>query len=216
MSIKIVLADDHVIMREGLHSLLEKEPDMEVVADAENGRMAVQLACKLTPDVIIMDVSMPDLNGMEATRQIVTQCPGVKVLALSMHLNRQFVAKMLKAGAHGYLLKEGAFKELSAAIRVVAANQVYLSPKVASTVIADYLRQMPDDESPVGPPLTAREREVVQLLAEGATTKQIAFRLHVSINTVETHRRQIMNKLNIRSIAELTKYAIREGLTSLD
>lgn len=216
MSIKILIADDHKIVRDGLRSLLEKQPNLEVVAEAENGRAAVQLAKDKSPDVVIMDISMPDLNGIDATRQMITALPEVKVLGLSMHSDKRFVIGMLGAGASGFLLKDCAFEELSQAIKVVIANQVYLSPGIAGTVVNDYVRRILGNYAFFKPVLTPREREVLQLLAEGLSTKQIASRLHVSVKTVETHRRQIMTKLDIHSIAELTKYAVREGLTSLE
>lgn len=216
MSIKILIADDHRIMRSGLRSLLDKELDMEVVAEAENGRMTVQLALKLSPDVVIMDITMPDLNGIEASRQILSRAPDIKVVALSMHSDEQFVVGMLNAGASGYLLKDCALGELCLAIRAVVANQKYLSPGIASIVVKDYLRKLSGAEPPGSPVLTFREREVLQLVAEGKRSKDIADRLHVSVKTVETHRQQIMDKLNIRSVAELTKYAVRKGITALE
>jgi DNA-binding NarL/FixJ family response regulator len=216
MGVRIILADDHKIMREGLKALLEKQTDIEVIAEAENGLEAVRLTQRLKPDIVIMDIGMPGLNGVEATRQIVTEVQGVKVIALSMHSDRRFVIEMLKVGAAGYLLKDSASEELTSAIRAVAANQPYLSPKVTDVVIKDYLNTISRSEPTAFNVLTAREREVLQMLAEGKTTKQIAFALNVSVKTIETHRQQMMEKLNIRSIAELTKYAIREGLTSLE
>ncbi len=213
---RILLADDHKIMREGLKALLEKQEDILVIAEAENGLDAVRLTQKLKPDVVIMDIGMPELNGVEATRRIVAEVPGAKVIALSMHSDRRFVIEMLKVGASGYLLKDSASEELTLAIRAVAANQPYLSPKITDVVIKDYLSALSKTEPTAFTILTAREREVLQLLAEGKTTKQIASALHVSVKTIETHRQQMMEKLNIRSIAELTKYAIREGLTSLE
>ena len=215
MSIRILIVDDHNIIREGLRALLEKEPDMEIVAEAENGRMAVQMVRKSNPDVVIMDIGMPDLNGIEATSQIMARSSSVKVIALSMHSNKQFVVEILKSGALGYLLKDCAFEELASAIRAVVANQNYLSPKIANIIIKDYVRHS-TSESSVFSILTAREREVLQLLAEGKITKEIAYDLHLSIKTIETHRRTIMTKLDIHSVAELTKYAIREGLTPLE
>jgi len=216
MKIKVLLADDHKIFRDGLRSLIEKEPEMEVVAEAENGRKAARLAEKLAPDVIIMDVSMPDMNGIEATRTITSATPDVKLIALSMHSDRRFVLGMLEAGAAGYLLKDCAFEELAGAIRQVARGNSYLSPKIADVVVKGYLNKgtqfAPEEVSP----LTSREREILQLIAEGLSTKEIASHVCLSIKTVETHRRNIMEKLNIRSIAELTKYSIREGLVTLD
>ncbi|MEW6658040.1 MAG: response regulator transcription factor [Thermodesulfobacteriota bacterium] len=214
MPTKIILADDHKIVRQGLRTLLEQEHDLEVVAEADDGRMAVRLARELSPEVVIMDVSMPDLNGIEATRQVLAESPGVKVIGLSMHSDRRFVMNMLKAGASGYLLKDSAFEELASAIRTVLANKIYLSTEIANIVVKDYL-QGGGDES-VFSVLTPREREVLQLMAEGKSSRQIADHLNISIKTVETHRMQIMHKLEIYSVAELTKYAIREGLSSLD
>ena len=216
MSVRILLADDHGIIRQGLHSLLDKQPDMEVVAEAEDGRRALDLVQELLPDIVIMDVTMPNLNGVDATRQIVDRFPEVKVIALSIHSNRRFVADMLKAGASGYILKECLFDELIRAIRTVTTDSIYLSPRITSIVIDDYVSIMPDDEVSISSVLTDREREVLQLLAEGKSTKQIALALHVSTKTIEANRRQITEKLDIHSVAELTKYAVREGLTSLE
>ncbi len=216
MSIKIILADDHKIVREGLRTLLEKQPEMEVVGEAENGRKTVQLVQELLPNVVIMDIAMPDLNGIEATRQIIANTPGVKVIALSMHSDRRFIVGMLNIGASGYLLKDCAFEELINAIQAVVANRIFLSPKIVETVIKDFRNLFQKLEISVFSVLTSREREVLQLLSEGRTTKEIAIHLSVSVKTVETHRQQIMEKLDIHSIAELTKYAIREGLTSLE
>ena len=219
MVTKILLADDHQIVREGLRSLLNSHEDMEVVGEAQDGRSAVQMAKDLSPDVVIMDVGMPHLNGIEATRQITAREPETKIVALSMHSDRRFMGEMLKAGAKGYLLKDGAFEELATAIRSVVANKVYLSPRIANVVVDDYVRRTPgqqNGDASAFARLTPREREVLQLMAEGRATKEIAMDLKVSIKTVETHRRQIMEKLGIHSVAELTKYAIREGLTSLD
>jgi two-component system, NarL family, response regulator NreC len=215
MSIPILLADDHKIMREGLKSLLSKEQGMEVVGEAENGRIAVKMARKLSPKIVIMDITMPELNGMDAARQILNECPGAKIITLSMHSDRRFVVEMFKAGVSGYLLKDSAFEELSRAIKAVMANQKYVSPAIAGMVIEDYVDHM-SGERILANELTNREREVLQLIAEGMTTKQIASNLNVSAKTVETHRRKIMKKLNIHSIAELTKVAIQQGLTSVD
>ena len=215
MGIRIILADDFEIIREGLRALIEKQPGMTVVAEAGDGRTAVQLATKLLPDLVVMDISMPDLNGIEATRQILEQCAGAKVIALSVHCDRRFVLEMLNAGASGYLLKDCAFKELIHAIHTVAANNTYLSPKITDIVLKDYVQRIPKDEFSSLSLLTPREREVLQLLAEGRRTKEIAHLLQVSVKTVETYRQQLMAKLSLHSIAELTKFAVREGLTSL-
>ena len=218
MSIRVLLADDHRIVREGLRALLEAQPNVEVVAEAEDGRMAVKLAEEMQPDVVIMDVGMPGLNGMEATRQILDRSPTIKVLALSMHSDRRFVLQMLSAGASGYLLKDCAFEELSRALPYMLSDQIYLSPRVAGVVVKDYmdhiLKGAPATISSVI--LSTREREIIQLIAEGKSTREIALDLNVSTKTVETHRRRVMEKLDVRSIAELTKYAVREGLTSLE
>ncbi len=216
MSIRILLADDHKITRQGLRSLLDSQPDMQVVAEAEEGRTAVSLVREMVPDVVIMDVTMPDLNGMEATRQIVGEFPNIKIIALSMHSDMLFVSEMLKSGALGYLLKDCAFEELERAIRTVVAGKTYLSPSISSVVVEDYLHRLTQADFSGPQALTDREREVLQLMAEGKSTKQIALKLHISAKTVETHRRQMMNKLNIHTVAELTKYAIRKGLTSLE
>ncbi len=216
MSIRVLLADDHKIFRDGLRTLIEKEAGMEVVAEAENGRKTVKLAEKLSPNVIIMDVSMPDLNGIEATRKIIAGTSNIKVIALSMHSDRRFVLGMLEAGASAYLLKDCAFAELVSAIRQVAAGNTYLSPKIADVVVKGYLNKVSDTSLSTRTILTSREREILQLLAEGLSAKEIAAHLNLSIKTIETHRRNIMEKLEIRTIAELTKYAIREGLVALE
>lgn len=216
MAIRILIADDHQILRQGLRTLLEKEPDMEVVAEAEDGRKTVALVREVIPHVVIMDVNMPDMNGIEASRQILSELPEVKIIALSMHADRRFVINMLKAGAQGYLLKDCAFEELAHAIRLVMANKTYLSPGVAEIVVKDVVHRMPGPAPSAFSVLTAREREVLQLMAEGKSTSQIAELLSISVKTVETHRQQLMHKLGMRSVAELTKYAIREGLTSLE
>jgi len=216
MKIRILIADDHKIVRDGLRALLEKQTGMEVIAEAENGRKAVQLARELHPDIVIIDIGMPDLNGIDAARQIIAEVDRVKVIALSMHSDKRFVAQMFKAGASAYLLKDCAFEELAQAVSVVVAGQTYLSPEIAGPVMDDYVRHLTTTDSSGFSVLTAREREVLQLLAEGRATKEVAAELHVSIKTIETHRQQIMNKLRVRSLADLTKYAIREGLTSLE
>jgi len=216
MSTTIILVDDHRITRQGLRMLLDKENDMEVVAEAEQGRQAVRLTSELVPDIVIMDVSMPDLNGVEATRRILTENPDVKVIALSMHSDALFVTEMLRSGASGYLLKDCAFEELACAIRAVIQGKSYLSPSISGVVIEDYVHRLSKAPVSNSDVLTAREREVLQLLAEGKSTKQMALELHISIKTVETHRRQIMDKLDIHTVAELTKYAIRKGFTTLE
>ncbi|MHB9131471.1 MAG: response regulator transcription factor [Armatimonadota bacterium] len=217
MNQTVLIADDHSILREGLRSLLESEEGIDVIAMADNGRTAVELTIKYDPDVVIMDVAMPDLNGIEATRQITKECPRTKVLALSTHSSRHYVNEMMRAGAVAYIVKECTPDELIFAIKAVLNEQSYLCPKVANIILADYRQQCNNREAvTVSSPLTSREREVLQLLAEGNTVKEIAGKLFIAEKTVETHRKQIMDKLNLRNIASLTKYAITEGLTSVD
>lgn len=220
MSIRTLLVDDHKIVRDGLRSLLAKEIDIEVVGEADNGREALQLARDVKPDVVIMDIGMQVLNGIEATRQIREENPDLRVIALSMHSDRRYVSEMLAAGASGYLLKDGAFEELAIAIRKVAEGQMFLAQGVSGTVLDDYVRRLtgaiPQGFSSGGKALSPREREVLQLIAEGYSTKEIAAHLYLSVKTVETHRRQIMDKLGIFNVAGLIKHAIREGLASLE
>ena len=216
MSIRILLADDHKIVRDGLRTLIGKEAGMEVIGEAENGRKALKMAEKIRPNVVIIDVTMPDMNGIEATKKMVTEVPGVKVIALSMHSDRRFVLGMLEAGASGYLMKDCAFDELAKAVRSVSTGQTYLSPSIADVLVKGYLDKVNEKLSVARSPLTEREREILQLLAEGRSSKEIAAHIGVSVKTVETHRRNMMQKLNMRSVAELTKYAIREGLISVD
>jgi len=216
VDIRIIIADDHQIVRQGLRVLIEKEPDMQVVGEAEDGQTTVSLTKKLHPHVVLMDIKMPDLNGIEATRQILSELPDVKIIALSMYPDQRFVMNMLKSGARGYLLKDSAFEELAQAIRLVMANKTYLCPLVTEVVVKDLVTLNPSANQTALVVLTSREREVLRLLAEGKRTSQIAQLLDISVKTVDTHRQQIIHKLGIRSLAELTKYAIREGLTSLE
>jgi len=217
MAIRILLADDHQIVRGGFRSLLQQQRDLEVVGEAGDGRAALELARRLKPDMIVMDVAMPDLNGVDATRQILRELPNVKVLALSMHPSRRVVTDMLRAGACGYLVKTCALEELVQAVRAVDAGKTYLSPEIAGGVVEEYVHRVAAGASGPSPAaLSQREREVLQLVAEGKTTRQIAAALHVTVKTVETHRHNIMEKLKVHSVAELTKYAIREGLTPLE
>jgi len=212
--VRLLLCDDHRMMRDGLRAILEKE-GLEVIGEASNGHEVIELARRLRPDIVVMDISMPHLNGIDATRALVAELRGIKVIGLSMNADQRYVMAMFKAGAVGYLLKNGASDELIRAVRAVATDLTYVSPSIAAAVV---------DNAVAPPPVTAtakkalspREREVLQLLAEGNASKEIASRLNLSVATVESHRRQIVEKLDIHSIAQLTKYAIREGLTSTD
>ncbi|HXY55571.1 MAG TPA: response regulator transcription factor [Nitrospirota bacterium] len=215
MKIKVLLADDHIMMRGGLRMVLEQNTELSVVGEAENGRETVRLAKKLEPDVIIMDIAMSDMNGIEATRRIRADHPNIKVIALSMHSDRHFVSEMLKAGAAAYLVKQCALEELIVAIKAVMQGQTYLSPCISGVVVEYFVRDKSKTEATAFSKLTDREREVLQLMAEGKTSKEIASQLNLSVKTIESHRMNIMEKLNIRTVAELTKYAIREGITSL-
>jgi DNA-binding NarL/FixJ family response regulator len=215
MTIKILLADDHRMVRQGLKLLLERQPHMKVVAEAEDGLAAVRLAKEHGPQVAIIDVSMPGLNGIEAARKILAHRPGTKVIGLSMYSDRRYVIEMLRSGALGYILKESAFDELVQAIATVMENQTYLSGRIADVIIKDYIKGVEGGRASAFTKLSNREREVLQQLAEGRSTKQIAAQMNLSIKTVETYRKKIMDKLNLYSLAELTKYAIREGITSL-
>ncbi len=214
--IKLLIVDDHQIVRDGLRSQLETEVDFLVVGDTKGGRDALDMVHRCSVDVVLMDVGMAEMNGIEATRQILQYDPEIKILALSGLIEDRYITAMLKSGAAGYLKKDCSYEELSKAIRLVAGGKKYLTSEITELVV----RQIMDEGNftgPAGQPsLSPREREVLQLLAEGNSVKQIANKLFVSISTVETHRRHIMEKLDMRSIAELTKYAIREGITFLN
>lgn len=214
MRIRILIADDHQLTREGIRSMLEREPDMEVLGEAEDGRAAARMARELAPDIILMDVCMPEMNGIVATSIIRAEFPRIKVLALSMLDDRRFVSHMLRAGASGYVVKDCSFKELSRAIRRVMQHKTFLSPGIMDIVVQDYVMPPAYAAATDSSPLSLREKEVLQLVAEGRSTAQIAQSLHVSVKTVESHRQRLMGKLNTKGIAGLTKYAIREGLTS--
>ncbi len=216
MVTKVLLADDHKIIREGLRHLLNHEPGIEVVGEAGNGHDAVRLTDEVKPDVVIMDIGMPQLNGIEATRQIKSKHNDIKVVALSVHADHRYITKTLAAGATGYLLKDSAVEDVVAAIHAVMSDKSYLSAQIVDAVVTDYVGQVSNAHTAPAPKLTAREREVLQLLAEGHSTREIADVINVSSKTVDTHRRNIMIKLDIQSIAELTKYALREGLVSLN
>ena len=215
--IRVLVADDQHLVRSGIAAMIRLQPDMELVGEAENGRVAARLARELTPDVVLMDVTMPDLNGIDATREVAALGPPApKVIALSGHTDRRFVADVLKAGAAGYVVKAAPPEELVQAIRAVAADKAYLSPQVAGGVLDDHRRWVPVGGSPKFASLTPRERQVLQLMAEGKSTKAIAATLYVGKKTVDTHRANIMAKLHTDNVADLVKYAIREGLTSVD
>ena len=215
MTTKILIVDDHAIVRQGLRALIDKEQDMDVIAEAASGGEAIAVARECRPDVIVMDISMPDINGIDATRCITTESDQVRVLALSMESDRRFVVEVLKAGANGYVLKDAAFAELATAIRAVAAGETYLQARVTTLLIKEYLQRIPDDLPATYENLSLREREILQLIADGSNAKEIAFTFGVSVKTVENQRHSIMKKLDLYSIAELTKYAVRQGLTSL-
>jgi DNA-binding NarL/FixJ family response regulator len=215
MCVRVAIIDDHTIMREGLRALLSQEADIKVVGEAADGRRGVQLVEDLRPDVVVMDVGMPDLNGIEATRRIKSRAPSVKVVVLSMHSDKRFVREMLLAGALGYVVKGSPLGELVAAIRAAAANRMYLDAETTDIVAEDYASQLSATHDSGTAMLTSREREVLQLVAEGVHTKDIASRLGVSVKTALAHRRRTMNKLGLDSVADLVKFAVREGLTSL-
>ena len=210
------MVDDHKLLREGLCSLLAKEPDIKIVGQAGDGREALSLVRELVPDVVVMDIAMRNLNGIEATRKIIRDVSGTRVLILSMHSDPRFIRSVLHAGASGYLLKDSAFTELVNAIRSVAKGGTYLSPSIAGPVVKEFVKDLSKRDDSVITGLTLREKEVLQLIAEDKSTKQIAGILKVSVKTVETHRQHLMEKLKVRNVAGLTKYAIREGLTSLE
>lgn len=217
---RIILADDHVMVRQGLRSIVSREPDMEVIGEADDGRACLELVEQAKPDIVIIDVGMPHLNGIDATRRIVQRFPRVKVVALSMHTDKQFVLEMFQAGASAYVTKDAAADELTRAVRAVASGRRYLSPQVTAAVVENALLSdtavpAPAHSATIGR-LTTREREILQLLAEGKTSSEIAQSLHLAVSTVETHRRNLTKKTGLRSVADLTKYAIRQGLTTLE
>jgi len=205
---RVVLADDHALVRQGLSLILEAQPDMQIVGQAGNGHEAVELAQKLKPDVVIMDVAMPGLNGIEATRRLAEALPRTRVLALSMHKDSVYVREILRAGARGYLLKDSGDADLIAAVRAIAKGEGYISPAVSEAVLSDYRKHVTDPLDL----LTTREREVLQLIAEGKTNKEIATDLNLSVYTIEAHRGRIMEKLNLHSTGELVRFALRNGL----
>ena len=211
----ILLVDDHKVLRDGLRAILERE-NLVVVGEAGSGHEALEQAHRLKPKIVVMDISMPGLNGVDATRRLVSELPATRVIGLSMNSDRRYVSAMFEAGASGYLLKNSAAEELIEAIRTVGRDLTYVSPLVAAYVVDQCVEHTRTVSLSASKPLSTREREVLQLLAEGKASKDIASQLDLALPTIETHRRQIMDKLNLRTIAELTKYAVREGLTSLD
>jgi DNA-binding NarL/FixJ family response regulator len=216
MKLRIMLADDHRLFRDGLRTLLSQQPDMEVVGEAVDGPAALASVRDMRPDILLLDISMPGLNGIEVARRVQTENPATRVIMLSMHADQRYVTESLRAGAMGYVLKDSAIDELLSGIRTVSRGQRFLSGPIANLVIEEYIGLANERATSVFSTLSPREREVLQLLAEGRSTKEMAAHLKVSVKTVETHRKQIMDKLNIHSVAELTKYAIREGLTPLE
>lgn len=218
MPIRIVLCDDHQIIREGLRSLLEKQPDMTVVGEALNGLGAIKMVADKKPDIVVMDIAMPEMNGIGAARRICADNPKVKILALSMHSDHHFVTEMLEAGASGYMLKDSAFGELTTAIRTIMSGGLFISPHIAGNVLEEFARRANPGNGTKrhNAHLSQREREILQLIAEGHSTKEIATKINVSVKTVETHRQHVMQKIGAHNVAALTKYAVREGITSLD
>ena len=218
MPIRIVLCDDHQIIREGLRSLLEKQPDMSVVGEALNGLGAIKLVAEKKPDIVILDIAMPEMNGIATARRIFMDNPKVKVLALSMHSDHHFVTEMLEAGASGYMLKDSAFGELTNAIRTIISGGLFISPHIAGNVLEEFSRRAKPGHTPVRhvTQLSQREKEILQFISEGHSTKEIASKINVSVKTVETHRQHIMQKVGAHNVAALTKYAVREGITTLE
>lgn len=212
----MLLVDDHPVVREGLRSVLEKEADIAVVGEAADGLSAIEASSELGPDVVVMDISMPGMNGIEATRRIVEAAPNTAVLCLSLHADRTMIAAMLRAGASGYVLKSSAFDELVRGVRSVGGGSVHLGPEALDNAVGDYITQLREGRFHDHAELTGREIEVLQLIAEGCSTGDVAAQLSISKKTVASHREHIMNKLGVRSVAALTKYAIREGITSVE
>jgi two-component system response regulator NreC len=214
--IKVVVADDHTILRQGIKALLDNQEGIEVVGEAKDGREAIKTIEELLPDVILMDIAMPGLNGLEATRRIKKKFPKVKVVVLTMHANEEYIFQILNAGADGYLVKEAAFQDLISAINAVHRGEAFMSPSISKKVMTDYIQRAQGEEKVGFDTLTTREREILQLVAEGNSNKKIAEALFISPKTVETHRAHIMDKLNIHDRAGLIKYAIRKGMINLD
>jgi len=214
--IKVLIADDHTILRQGIKALLDNQAEIEVIGEAKDGREALTLIERLLPDVILMDIAMPGLNGLEATRRIKKKFPKIKVLVLTMYTNEEYVFQILNAGANGYLVKETAFQDLISAIRAVYRDEAFMSPSISKKVINRYTQRVRETNNTTGDILTTREREILQLIAEGSSSKKIAEALFISPKTVETHRTHIMDKLNIHNRTDLIKYAIRTGIVDID
>ncbi|OHV89330.1 response regulator transcription factor [Mesorhizobium sp. ORS 3428] len=212
--VRLLLADDHTLVRAGLRALLEQLPDVEVIAEAETGRAALAQVKKLRPQIVLMDISMPDLNGLEATARIAKEVPHTRVIILSVHASEEYVLQALRAGAWGYMLKSAAVSELALAIESVAGGKNYLGPGISGKIITDYLGRAGEQKT-VLEALTSRQREVLQLIAEGKNTKEIAYTLDVSVKTVESHRSHVMERLGIFDVPGLVRYAVRVGLVSL-
>ena len=214
--IKVLIADDHTILRQGIKALLDNQAEIEVIGEAKDGREALTLIERLLPDVILMDIAMPGLNGLEATRRIKKKFPEIKVLVLTMYTNEEYVFQILNAGANGYLVKETAFQDLISAIKAVYRDEAFMSPSISKKVINRYTQRVRDANDTTSDILTTREREILQLIAEGSSSKKIAEALFISPKTVETHRTHIMDKLNIHNRTDLIKYAIRTGIVDID
>ncbi|MFQ4137361.1 response regulator [Nodosilinea sp. PGN35] len=214
-TIQLVIADNHTLVRAGFRSLVEELDGIEVIGEAENGRDTLQLVETLRPQIVLMDIAMPEMNGLEATARISREFPQVRVLILSMHANEEYVYQALRSGASGYLLKDSGTEELDLALRAIARGETYLCPAVSKYVVSDYVRRLGQDQNPLDQ-ITPRQREILQLIAEGKSTKDIADLLYISTKTVETHRTQLMDRLDIHDIAGLVRYAIRTGLVVLE
>lgn len=221
--IRVLLVDDHTLVRSGVRVLLHSLPQVEVVAEASDGREAIQLIAEYKPDIVLMDIAMRELNGLEATTRITRDFPEVRVIILSMHANEEYVWQALKSGAAGYLLKDAGMAELELAVMAVARGEIYLSPPISKHVVSDYVKRVGGEppsgkgsDSPSLERLTQRQREILQLIAEGYTTQEIAHKLNIHVKTVETHRTQLMERLDIHDVAGLVRFAIRTGLVALD
>jgi DNA-binding NarL/FixJ family response regulator len=215
MSLKVIIADDHAMFREGLRGLLLRNPEIEVVAEAGDGLTTVRLAEELVPDLILMDITMPELGGIDATRKILSSNSNIRILVLTMESDRWFVAAALKAGAAGYLLKDSAFTELTTAIRAITNGETYLCPKISNLVLREFMDRDQDEKERAGRKLSEKESKVLQMIADGMSTKEIAFACNVSVKTIDSQRNSIMKKLDLTSVAALIKYAIRKGISDL-